>query len=50
MTTKISIDIPDELYNYIKKKAVDETVKQAKFIGMNDMILPILKKAFLKKF
>ena len=49
MTTKISIDIPDEIYNKIKKIALDETVNQAKFVGMNDIILPVLQKAFSKK-
>ena len=49
MTTKISIDIPDEIYNNIKKRALDETVHKAKFVGMNDIILPVLQRAFSKK-
>ena len=49
MIKKISIDIPDEIYNYIKKRSLDETVTQKKFVGMNDIILPVLKKAFSKK-
>jgi len=48
MTKKISIDIPDELYKSIKLKATNETIKQNHFVGMNDIILPILKKAFGK--
>ncbi len=50
MTKKISIDIPNEIYNNIKKKALDETVNKSKFVGMNDIILPVLKKAFSKKY
>ena len=46
--TKISLDIPDQLYNKIKKKSRDETVKQAKFVGMNDLIIPLLEKEFGK--
>ena len=49
MTKKISIDIPDEIYNNIKKRALDETVNKSIFVGMNDIILPVLKKAFSKK-
>ncbi len=49
MVTKISIDIPDNIYTTIKKKSLDETVHEGKFIGMNDIILPVLEKAFGKK-
>lgn len=49
MVRKISIDIPDDIYNNIKKRSYDETVNQKKFIGMNDIVLPVLKKAFSKK-
>lgn len=45
---KITVDISDDMYNKIKKKSLDETVKQAKFVGMNDLILPILEKEFGK--
>jgi hypothetical protein len=46
--TKISLDIPDEVYFRIKEKATDETKKQKKFVGMNDLILPLLEKEFSK--
>jgi hypothetical protein len=45
---KITVDISDEIYVKIKKKSVDETVKQKKFVGMNDLILPLLEKEFGK--
>lgn len=44
--TKISLDIPDTMYAKIKKKATDETVKKGKFVGMNDLIIPLLEKEF----
>jgi hypothetical protein len=45
---KITVDIPDEIYVKIKKNSVDETIKQKKFVGMNDLILPLLEKEFGK--
>lgn len=46
--TKISLDIPDDMYIKLKEKAMEETKKQKKFIGMNDLILPLLEKEFSK--
>lgn len=45
---KFSVDIPDDLYTKIKTRALDETIRQAKFVGMNDLIIPLLKKEFEK--
>jgi len=45
---KITVDIPDEVYIKIKTKSVAETVKQKKYVGMNDLILPLLEKEFGK--
>lgn len=46
--TKISLDIPEKLYIKIKKKALDETVKQEKFIAIQSLIIPLLEKEFEK--
>jgi hypothetical protein len=43
---KISLDVSDKMYTEIKKKALQETEKQKKFVGMNDLILPLLEKEF----
>ena len=43
---KISLDIPDELYAKLKQRALKETVKKSAFVGMNDILLPILQKEF----
>ncbi len=50
MTKKISIDIPDDIYGKIKAIALHETIHQGKFVGMKDIILPVLKKTFSKKY
>lgn len=44
--TKISLDISPTMYAKIKKKATDETVNKGKFVGMNDLIIPLLEKEF----
>ena len=45
---KITIDISDSMYFKIKKKASAETEKQNKFVGMKDLILPVLEDKFGK--
>lgn len=46
--TKISLDISDKMYGTIKKLAMEKTIQQEKFIGMNDILIPILEKEFGK--
>lgn len=43
---KISLDISNKMYAKIKKQATEESLKKEKFVGMNDLIIPILEKEF----
>ena len=45
---KITLELPDELFTRLEKKSLEETLKQAKFVGIADTILPILEKEFKK--
>jgi len=45
---KITMNVPDTMYFKIKKKASTETEKQNKFVGMKDLILPVLEDEFGK--
>ena len=46
---KITMNVTDAMYFKIKKKASAETEKQNKFVGMKDLILPVLEEKFGKK-
>ena len=45
---KITLELPDELFTRLEKQSLEETLKQAKFVGIGDTIIPILEKEFKK--
>lgn len=40
-----TVRIPEELLNWIRKKAAEETIKQNQQVSMNTVIVDILAKA-----
>ena len=46
---QITLDISDKLYIKLEKKSLEETLKQAKYVGIGATIIPILENEFKKK-
>ena len=43
---KISVNVSEDLYTKIKKLSLEKTIKEKKFVGMTDIITPVLEKEF----
>lgn len=42
----ISLDMPVKMYNKVEKIALNRTLKESRFVSMNEVLLPILEKEF----
>ena len=45
---KITLELPEELFRRLEKKSLEATMRQDKFVGIGDTIIPILEKEFKK--
>jgi predicted DNA binding CopG/RHH family protein len=45
----VTIRMPDELLNALRKKAAEETIRQNRQVSINTLAVEILKKAVGKK-
>lgn len=45
---KLTIDLPDNIYDIIIEKQYKEKVKTKKFVSIHSIVVPVLEKEFVK--